>query len=97
LWNSDGRELFYYLPPGVMMAVTVETGPSFKAGRPKMVFRGNYPQPTDPGLQYSVTRDGRRFLMKKPVAATSDGSASQINIVLNWIEEIKQRVPSGKK
>ena len=40
LWNENGRELFYYLPPGIVISVPVETGSSFKAGTPKVLFRG---------------------------------------------------------
>jgi hypothetical protein len=46
-------------------------------------------------LQYSVTPDGQRFLMIKDVTATkSKGARSkQIIVVLNWLEELRQRVP----
>ncbi len=89
LWNQNGRELYYYLPPGIVMAVPVETGTSFKAGSPKVVFKGEYLS-----LQ-SLTRDGQRFLMIKDAAAKPDINPAwqRINIVLNWTEELKQRVP----
>ena len=38
---------------------------------------------------YDVSPDGRRFLMVKDVQAAS---AMQINVVLNWVEELKRRV-----
>ncbi len=100
VWNSNGRELFYYSSPGTMMAVPVETGSSFKAGTPHVAFKVEYSFPIAPGPQYpitpySVTPDGRRFLMIKEAAA-SGGVAPQINIVLNWFEELKQRVPTSK-
>ena len=75
----------------------VETDPFFKAGTPKMVFKGNYPEVANPALQYSVTHDGQRFLMKKPLSAAGAGVATHINVILNWLEEVKARVPSGKK
>ncbi len=94
VWNRNGRELFYYLAPGTMMAVPVEIGESFKAGSPTVLFKGEYRSPQD-GLQYSVTADGRRFLMMKDAAAKEGDSApaQRINVVLNWTEELKQRVP----
>jgi hypothetical protein len=94
LWNSNGRELFYYVEPGTMMSVPVETEAAFKAGTPTALFSGQFLSPQI-GLHYSVTRDGRRFLLIKDAAA-KPGSAAQppkINIVLNWLEELKQRVP----
>jgi eukaryotic-like serine/threonine-protein kinase len=94
LWNKNGRELFYFVQPGIMMWVPVETGPSFKAWTPRELFRGEY-LATVNRTQYSVTRDGQRFLMIKDAAARPGNPAppQQINIVLNWLEELKQRVP----
>ncbi len=41
------------------------------------------------------TLDGKRFLMIKPVSAQSaSGGTRKINIVVNWFEELKQRVPT---
>jgi hypothetical protein len=40
-----------------------------------------------------VSADGQRFLVVKATEAASR-SASQINVVLNWIEELKRLVPT---
>jgi hypothetical protein len=41
---------------------------------------------------YDVSPEGERFLMLKPVE--SEASApTQINVVLNWFEELKQKSP----
>jgi hypothetical protein len=40
--------------------------------------------------------DGQRFLMLKP-AEQAQAAPTQINVVLNWFEELKQKVPTGKK
>jgi amidase len=47
------------------------------------------------GHPWDVSPDGKRFLMiKEPrSASSSDSSPSKINVVLNWLEELKQRVP----
>jgi hypothetical protein len=37
---------------------------------------------------------GQRFLMLK---ATEQAQTTQINLVLNWFEELKHRVQPGKK
>ena len=44
---------------------------------------------------WDISPDGKRFLMiKQPPPTTPEGSAlRKINIVLNWTEELKQRVP----
>ena len=40
---------------------------------------------------YNVAPDGQRFVMIQEGAPVS--SVTQINVVLNWFEELKQRVP----
>ncbi len=96
LWNPNGRELFYR-SGNKMMAVEITTQPSFSAGNPKVLFAGQYqssPSPV-PNANYDVSPDGQRFLMLKP--GGQDQAATQINVVLNWFEELKQKVPTGKK
>jgi eukaryotic-like serine/threonine-protein kinase len=94
-WNPNGRELFYR-SGGKMMAVDISTQSGFSAGKPRMLFEGQYlPTPfTNPN--YDVSSDGQRFLMLKPVEQAQAGP-TQINVVLNWFEELKQKVPTGKK
>ena len=93
--NPNGRELFFR-NGDKMMAVDIATQPSFVAGKPKVLFAGPYlPTPlTTPN--YDVSPDGQRFLMLK---SSEQGQATpmQINVVLNWFEELKQKVPAGKK
>ena len=43
---------------------------------------------------YSVSPDGQRFLMVRAKEQQQQHTAAtQINVVLNWFEELKQRVP----
>jgi Tol biopolymer transport system component len=95
VWNPNGRELFYR-SGGKMMVVDITTQPSFAMGRPRMLFEGGqYGLPTGsysyPFPNYDVSPDGQRFLM------ITKESKPQINVVLNWFEELKQKVPAGKK
>jgi hypothetical protein len=58
-------------------------------------FKGPY-VPTAYALpNYDVSFNGQRFLMVKDSEQVT--SAAQINVVLNWSEEPKRRVPTGKK
>ena len=95
VWNRNGRELFYR-SGDKMMAVDIATQPAFTAGKPRMLFEGPYvPTPvTIPN--YDVSPDGQRFLMLKP-SEQAQAAPTQINVVLNWFEELKQKVPTGKK
>ncbi len=95
LWNRNGRELFYR-SGNKMMAVEITTEPNFVLGSARMLFeRGQYMPPTGPYSypfpNYDVSPDGQRFLM------ITKESKPQINVVLNWFEELKHRVPPGTK
>jgi eukaryotic-like serine/threonine-protein kinase len=93
LWNPNGRELFYR-NGRKMMAVDVVTQPTFTPANPKVLFEGSY-RPTNVALPYyAVTRDAQRFLMVK--ANEAEQPSTQINVVVNWFEELKRRVPTGK-
>ena len=76
-----------------MMAVDIQTQPTFSAAKPEMLFEGNYWK-WSPAPSYDITPDGQRFVMIKEGGPESEAPA-QINIVLNWFEELKQRVPTG--
>ena len=92
VWNPNGRELFYR-SGDKMMAVDIVNQPGFAAGRPRKLFEGRYvANPVNPN--YDVSRDGQRFLMTKE--SEQGSSATQINVVLNWFEELKRRVPTEK-
>jgi serine/threonine protein kinase/Tol biopolymer transport system component len=96
VWNPNGRELFYRNGPK-MMAVEIATQPSFSAGNSRMLFEGPY-QPSPATIpNYDVSPDGQRFLMLKPSEQTSFSSLTQIVVVQNWFEELKQKAPTGKK
>jgi Tol biopolymer transport system component len=94
-WNPNGRELFYR-SGDKMMAADIATRPGFAAGKPRMLFEGRY-QPTPATTpNYDVSPDGPRFLMLKP-SGSAEAAPTQINVVLNWFEELKRRVPAGTK
>ena len=95
LWNRNGRELFYR-SGDKMMAVDIATQPGFAASKPRMLFEGPY-EPTPVTFpNYDVSPDGQRFLMLKP-SEQEQAAPTQINVVLNWFEELKQKAPTGKK
>ena len=92
VWNPSGREVFYR-SGGKMMAVDVAMQPSFSAGKPRMLFEGPHLSIQTTIPSYDVSPDGQRFLMLKPTEQTQ--ATTQINIVQNWFEELKRRVPTG--
>jgi hypothetical protein len=91
-WRNDGRELFFRSGDRTtfkMMAMDIEPGASLRAGTPRLLFAGDY------GLNsgYDVTPDGQRFLMVKSSPSTQQVPPNQLTFVVNWFEELKQRVP----
>jgi hypothetical protein len=95
MWNRNGRELFYRSGKA-MMAVEITAQPDFEARNPTKLFEGPYLQ-SERGIQvYDVSPDGQHFLMLKPVDEMPV-PPTQINVVLNWLEELKQRVPAELK
>jgi len=92
VWSPDGTELFYRSGRR-MMVVSVQTEPSFRAGRPGVLFEGSHRATNRPlGFQYyDISPDGQRFLMIKQ-GQTAGG---QINVVQNWFEELKRLVPTN--
>jgi serine/threonine protein kinase len=94
-WNTNGRELFYR-SGDKMMAVDIATQTDFVAGKPRVLFERRYVPTPGTNSNYDVSPDGQRFLMLKP-SETTEAPPTQINVVLNWFEELKQKVPTGKK
>ena len=87
VWGPEGRELFY-LEGDKMMAVKIETQPRFRFQPPELLFEGDYYHANP---SYDIGPDGR-FLMIK----LTEEPRGQINIVLNWFEELKRLVPTDR-
>ncbi len=93
LWAPDGRELFYLAPGTRLMAVGVQTEPSFAPGNAEEVFAfGGYFVGT-PGRTYDISPDGERFLMIKE-SGSDETSSTEFILVQNWFEELKRLVPT---
>ncbi len=76
-----------------MMAVDITTEPTFIASTPKLLFEGTYQMGTIFRANYDVTPDGQRFVVVQ-ASEQQQESSTQINMVLNWFEELKRRVPT---
>ena len=90
LWGPDGRELFYIAGNGALMTVPIQAATGFSAGNGTRLLDVSEYINTNVGRNYNISPDGRRFLMLKD----QEGSGgAQINVVLNWFEELKRLVP----
>jgi len=84
VWGPNGQELFYRNGEA-MMVVNIHTEPTFTAGSPVVLFTGRYTSALV--VNYDISPDGQRFLMIK-----EEEGPGQINVVLNWFEELKRLV-----
>jgi hypothetical protein len=90
-WSRSSRELFYFSGTA-FVAVPVQTTPSFVAGTATKLFDGPYFPGLPPVHGYDVAPDGRFLMIKVPERQAS--APQSIIVVLNWIEELKARVPA---
>ena len=92
VWSQDGSELFFRRNQ-TMLSVGVTNGPPPTWGQPVPLFesRGRYAFSTF-ARSFDIGQDGR-FLMIARDAAELSPSQSQVAIVLNWSQELLERVP----
>jgi serine/threonine-protein kinase len=92
-WSSDGKSLFFRrLTTGEFVSVPVSTDAGFTFGKPEelpVTFAermGNSVRRT-----HDITPDGKFIGV---VGAAEGDGRPQINVVLNWFEELKQKLPA---
>jgi serine/threonine-protein kinase len=96
-WNSRGGELFFHSvrdPAGRyrLMAVNIQGS---RVGTPRALFD----IPNDLVFScfivrcYDVSADGQRFFVTKRLPTLPPPPVTEINLVLNWVEELKAKVP----
>jgi serine/threonine-protein kinase len=95
LWSPDGKELFYDPRAGGFEAVSVTTQPAFAFGEPVALAKPFQLGPGTVRRTYDITRGGK-FVGLVPPGQREFLSpiAPQIQVVLNWFEELKTRVPA---
>ena len=102
LWAPGGRELYYRMGTTAedmeqrflgqksrVMAVSIETKPTLKAGQPRVLFEGPY---FESGHDIAVTPDGKGFILIRENDTTGP---REIEVVVNWPEELKLRAPAA--
>jgi serine/threonine protein kinase len=78
MWSPDGKELFY-VTGDAMVAVAMQPNGTFGAPR-KLFGRSNF-LINDRFQSYSVSPDGKRFLM---IQRDPESVPHQLNVILNW-------------
>jgi len=89
-WGPGGREIFYFTNAGEERFMSAPFDPATgTAGRPRLLFQGPYEPGVFAAQGYDVSRDGRRFLMVK---TAREAQPSEVRVVVNWFEELKERI-----
>jgi Tol biopolymer transport system component len=90
MWSRDGRELFYREGDS-MMAVSIRLDPfRVEAARKLFEFPGTTYNFDQNFADYDLAPDGRFLAIQNDPAA-----AEEIQVVLNWVEELKRLVPTN--
>ena len=87
-WDAQGNELFYLGRNGEIIVVKMTAeGRSLRSGAPRVLF-------SDPDFtrgSLGVAPDGQHFAM---LFANPGSPARDINVILNWFEELKRLAPT---
>jgi serine/threonine-protein kinase len=89
-WSRDGKELFF-LGGGRMVAVGVETQPTFRAGLPKPLFEATRL------TAYDVAPDGAGFVMTRFGPLGPEAASRPLSVVLGWFEDLTERMQAAGK
>jgi eukaryotic-like serine/threonine-protein kinase len=98
LWSPDGTELYYWANlTQKFMAVKIDPATGDRTGAPiALPVKGIFNDLTL-ARNFDLSPDGKQFVVVTRPAEPVDGGASttqQINIVLNWVEDLKQLIPT---
>ena len=96
LWSPDGKALFYFPGANALVATAVTTAPRFMVGNPTAVpgaFLSNV-STTSP-RNHDMTPDGQWMVvaLDASVPIQPGPAIPQFEVVLNWFDELKRRVP----
>ncbi len=92
VWSSDGRELFYRSSKGDLMAAQIDATGDFRVNSERPIFSVKSYVGDSRNHAYSVSPDGRSFYFIDALP----GTPSQLIVVTNWWEELKQKVGSNR-
>ena len=95
VWNPIANELFFF-DSGTMKSLAFEAEPTFEPGAVTELFDMTPYHTIQAARRVAVAPDGERFLLLKNLREIegTEAAPAQINVVLNWFEELKARVPT---
>lgn len=103
IWNPNGKELFFVTWDDEanqrrMMAVDFMPGSPPRIGHPRLrfVFKLGDFAICRPVRCHDIAPDGQRFYGVQTSTPTPPPVVTQINLIQNWVEELKARVPTTR-
>jgi len=94
VWRSDRAALFYIAGAGRLAEVSLQTGPSFTFGRTVDLPGTLMPDSRSSEVRdYDILPDGRFIGFVAGRDTSENAGKPEIRLVLNWFEELRQRVP----
>ncbi len=98
-WSPDGGSI-YYFSDSSMWAASLRFTPEVSVVERRPLFGVQVYRILGQGLHlYDVHPDTGRFLFVKNDVVAAEGNEGEqphLSVVLNWFEELKQRVPTGR-
>jgi len=98
LLSRNGKQLFYrWSPQGQVWTVDVQSGSGFAVTKPRLLFaKAGYASSPVVNRYWDVSPDGQHFLMVKQEDRKPQPITEMI-LVHDWFEELKQLAPIRKK
>ncbi len=89
-----GNEIFFVHAPSQIRVMEVQTQPVFRSGKPQPLFESRFELRTAPLRNWDVSPDGKQFVF---VAGGSDLGAREVDVVLNWAQDLDRASGGAKK
>ena len=95
IWSADGRKLFFRSADSVMEAAITSVSP-LEFAAPKALFRDTFIRTQgNQHTHFDVAPDGR-FLMIESSKPAITSTRQDVQIILNWTQELKRIAPVKK-
>src|SRR6266508_3518802 len=95
-WSRDGQELYYVPSAGQFAVVAITSRPSFSVSDPVSLPRGapNFTEGGPANTRQNDAAPDKRVIGVFPTQAGTTAATQGFQVVLNWLDELKQRLPS---
>lgn len=91
IWSDDGTEIIYRSGAWFVSVPVLNTEGPLETGTPQELFAGPWISSVF-GHEYDASPDGRRLLIPRRSARTALARSDEVIVVLNWLEELRQRM-----